>query len=102
MSMIPVDLTRKPGTTRCLVAQRVEGNGVLQDEVPKQEQPCLQRQLVDGHRTFCLWVTGLCREVQIERTSKRLCRLDAAHVERWTDRITYRVLTCPPDRQTTS
>src|SRR5215831_16801135 len=57
MSMISVHLTRKPGTARFLVAQRVEGNGVLQNEVPEQERPCLEWQLADSHRTFCLWAT---------------------------------------------
>src|SRR5215471_13168153 len=37
MSTIPVHLTRKPGTTRLLVAQRVEGYRVLQSEAPKHE-----------------------------------------------------------------
>src|SRR5262245_42398426 len=54
MCVIPVHLTRKPGTTRRLVTQRVEGNGVPWNEVPKRERPCLQWQLVDSHRTFCL------------------------------------------------
>src|SRR5215831_4585653 len=74
MCMISVHLTGKPGTTRFLVAQRVEGNGVLRNEVPKQERPCLQWQRVDSHRAFC--------DLSLERTSKRLRRLDAAHVER--------------------
>src|ERR1044072_4255957 len=60
MSMISVHLTRKPSTTRFLVAQRVEGNGVLQNEVPKQERPCLQCQRVDSHRTILANGSVLC------------------------------------------
>src|SRR5262252_9050904 len=53
MSMISVHLTRKPGTARFLVAQRVDGSGVLRNEVSKQERPRLQWQRVDSHRAFC-------------------------------------------------
>src|SRR5262245_4010201 len=84
MSMIFVHLTRKPSSTRVLVAQRMEGNGVLQNEVPKQERPRLQWQLVDSHHAFCSWSMLESRRA-IERTSKRLRRLDAAG---WTRTLT--------------